>query len=99
VNDVNIDDKLIDYLADLSRLELSDEEKHLRSLDLQEILEYMEKLDEVDTEGLPEMVHPFEKVNTFRKDEVSNADDHERLLANAPDRRGEYFRVPRTVEE
>jgi aspartyl-tRNA(Asn)/glutamyl-tRNA(Gln) amidotransferase subunit C len=96
---MKIDDKLIDYLADLSRLELSSEEKIARSDDLRDILSYMEKLDELDTTGLPEMTHPFDKVNTFRKDEVLNADNHEKLLENAPGKRGDYFKVPRTVEE
>ncbi|MDR0853541.1 MAG: Asp-tRNA(Asn)/Glu-tRNA(Gln) amidotransferase subunit GatC [Clostridiales Family XIII bacterium] len=96
---MKIDDKLIDYLADLSRLELSDEEKAARAEDLRDILTYMEKLNEVDTEGLPEMTHPFEKVNTFRADEVLNSDNHEKLLENAPEKRGDYFKVPRTVDE
>ena len=51
-----------------------------------------------DTEGLPEMSHPFEAVNRFREDEVRNSDDRENLLSNAPERKGSYFKVFKTVE-
>ena len=96
---MKIDDRLIEYLADLSRLELGAEEKAARKKDLEDILAYMEKLNEIDTQGQPEMTHPFDQVNRFREDEVVNDDRTELLLANAPDRKGSYFRVPRTVEE
>jgi len=96
---MRIDDRSIEYLAELARLKLDDEEKEARKKDLADILEYMEKLNELDTEGLPEMTHPFAQVNCFRDDTVTNGDETETLLANAPDRKGSYFRVPRTVEE
>ncbi|GHU67573.1 aspartyl/glutamyl-tRNA(Asn/Gln) amidotransferase subunit C [Clostridia bacterium] len=96
---MKIDDRLIEYLADLSRLELGPEEKDARKKDLEDILSYMEKLNELDTQGLPEMTHPFDKANRFREDEILNGDRTEELLSNAPDRKGAYFRVPRTVEE
>lgn len=96
---MKIDDRLIEYVADLSCLELAPEEKAARKKDLEDILAYMEKLGELDTDGLAEMTHPFDSANRFRPDEVTNGDRTEELLANAPDRRGSYFRVPRTVEE
>jgi len=96
---MRIDDRLIEYLADLSRLELNPEEKEARKKDLADILLYMEKLNELDTEGRPEMTHPFDRVNCFREDTAPKNGDTEQLLANAPDRKDSYFRVPRTVEE
>ena len=96
---MKIDDKIIEYLADLSKLELNPEEKEARKNDLADILTYMEKLNELDTEGLPEMTHPFENVNRFREDLITNEDRREDLLANAPDKKDSYFKVPRTVEE
>jgi aspartyl-tRNA(Asn)/glutamyl-tRNA(Gln) amidotransferase subunit C len=96
---MKIDDKLIDYLAELSRLELSDGEKSARRDDLSDILDYMEKLNELDTEGLPEMTHPFPAVNRFRDDVVTNGDRHSEMLANAPGIKGDYFKVFKTVEE
>ncbi|MDR3305734.1 MAG: Asp-tRNA(Asn)/Glu-tRNA(Gln) amidotransferase subunit GatC [Clostridiales Family XIII bacterium] len=96
---MKIDDKLIEYLAELSRLELAPEEKEARKKDLADILDYMERLNGIDTAGLPEMTHPFESGNRLREDRITNGDRRESLLENAPDRKGAYFRVPRTIEE
>ncbi|MDR1815358.1 MAG: Asp-tRNA(Asn)/Glu-tRNA(Gln) amidotransferase subunit GatC [Clostridiales Family XIII bacterium] len=96
---MKIDSHLIEYLADLSRLELSGAEKERLRGDLEDILAYVEKLGELDTAGLPEMTHPFEAANRFREDEVTNGDRTEALLAGAPDKSAPYFKVPRTVEE
>ena len=95
---MQITDDLIGYLVELSRLYLSEEEKKSMGSDLSDILNYVDKLSEVDTSGMPEMSHPFEDVNCFREDEVVNGDDREALLANAPDSRGSYFKVFKTVE-
>ena len=95
---MQITDDLIEYLGELSRLYLSDEEKKSMGSDLSDILNYVDKLGEVDTAGMPEMSHPFEDVNCFREDEVVNGDDRERLLSNAPESRGSYFKVFKTVE-
>ena len=96
---MKIDDKIIEYLADLSRLELNPEEKEARKKDLADILTYMGKLDELDTTDLPEMTHPFDSVNRFREDEITNGDRRDEMLSNAPDKKDSYFKVPRTVEE
>ena len=67
---MQITDELIGYIGDLSRLYLSDEEKERAKKDLSDVLDYTEKLNELDTEGLPEMSHPFEAVNRFREVEA-----------------------------
>lgn len=95
---MQINEDLIGYLGNLSRLYLSDDEKKSMESDLTDILNYVDKLSELDTAGMPEMSHPFEDVNSFREDEVVNHDDRERLLANAPEKRGSYFKVFKTVE-
>ena len=95
---MQITDELIGYIGDLSRLYLSDEEKERAKKDLSDVLDYTEKHTEPDTEGLPEMSHPFEAVNRFREAEVRNSDDRENLLSNAPERKGSYFKVFKTVE-
>ncbi|MDR2162398.1 MAG: Asp-tRNA(Asn)/Glu-tRNA(Gln) amidotransferase subunit GatC [Clostridiales Family XIII bacterium] len=96
---MKIDDDLIEYLAELSRLELSADEKGPLAGDLTDILGYVGKLNELDTDGVREMTHPFEAVNHFREDVVTNGDHREDMLAGAPDRKGDYFRVFKTVEE
>ena len=96
---MKIDDKLIEYLAELSRLDLSDEEKEARKSDLNDILAYMDKLSELNTDDAPEMTHPFEAANRFREDTVTNEDRREAILSNAPETKGDYFKVFKTVEE
>lgn len=96
---MKITDELIDYISELSRLELSHEEKEGRKKDLTDILDYMDKLSELDTEGVAEMSHPFNEVNRFREDVVTNEDRREEMLANAPDKKGDFFKVFKTVEE
>jgi aspartyl-tRNA(Asn)/glutamyl-tRNA(Gln) amidotransferase subunit C len=95
---MKITDDLIDYIGELSRLELSAEEKEARKRDLTDILNYMDKLNEINTDGLPEMTHPFDAVNRFRDDELKNGDRRAEMLQNAPDRKGDYFKVFKTVE-
>jgi len=93
-----IDDKLIGYLEDLSCLTLSDAEKERLSGDLGKILNYMERLSELDTDGVPERSHPFDNVNVFRDDIARTSFDRELILKNAPDRNNEMFIAPKTVE-
>lgn len=95
---MKIDDKLIRYLEDLSRLALTDEEKEQAKTDLAGIIGYMAKLGELDTEGLPALSHPFNAVNRFREDEVTQSYERGQILANAPVRTDEYFKAPKTVE-
>ena len=95
---MNITDELIGYISDLSRLYLSDEEKEKAKGDLSDVLSYIDKLNELDTKGMPEMSHPFEAVNCFREDVVTNSDDRENLLANAPESKGSYYKVFKTEE-
>jgi aspartyl-tRNA(Asn)/glutamyl-tRNA(Gln) amidotransferase subunit C len=96
---MKINRELIDYLGELSRIELTPEEKTAREKDLSEIVDYMGKLDELNTKGVPEMAHPFEENNRFREDVVSNSDRREEMLANAPEKYGDFFKIFATVEE
>ena len=96
---MNITDELIEYIGELSRLELSEEEKEGRKKDLTDILNYMDKLNELDTKGVDEMTHPFHDTNRFREDIVTNQDRREDMLRNAPDKKGDFFKVFKTVEE
>lgn len=96
---MKITDELIEYLGELSRLEIGDDEKEARKKDLSDVLSYMEKLNELDTEGVEELIHPFEKTNRFREDVVTNEDRREEMLANAPESKGDFFKVFKTVED
>ena len=95
---MRIDDKLIDYLEDLANLTLSAEEKQRISGDLQEIILYMHRLSDLDTDGVPERSHPFDHVNAFRDDEAGMSFDRELILKNAPDKGDGMFISPKAVE-
>jgi aspartyl-tRNA(Asn)/glutamyl-tRNA(Gln) amidotransferase subunit C len=95
---MKIDDDLITYLGELSRLELGAAERGSLGHDLEEILGYVDKLNELDTTGAPEMTHPFDMTNRFRDDVVTNGDRRDEMLANAPERKGDYFKVFKTYD-
>ncbi|MCM1569567.1 MAG: Asp-tRNA(Asn)/Glu-tRNA(Gln) amidotransferase subunit GatC [Roseburia sp.] len=93
-----IDDKTIDYVGILAKLELADEEKEQAKKDMGSMLDYIDKLNELDTTGVEPMSHVFPVQNVFREDVVVNGDDRENILRNAPGSKDGMFRVPRTVE-
>jgi len=95
---MQIDDKLLSYLEDLSCLTLSNNEKIKLTHDLQEILDYMARLGEIDTNNIVERSHPFDNVNIFRDDEVRSSFDRALILQNAPVRNDQMFIAPKTVE-
>ena len=88
----------IDHVALLARLELDDETSEQMRIQLGRVLEYVEKLGELDTDGVEPMSHPGELVNVFRPDETKPSLGREDVLANAPDHGKGCFRVPRVIE-
>ena len=88
----------VDYIAHLARLSLSEEERQCFTDQLNVILDYMDKLNEVDTEGVEPTSHVLDIVNVFRDDEVQPSLSTEDLLANAPEIVNQYVVVPRAVE-
>ena len=95
---MEIDDKLIAYLEELSCLTLANDEKIRLTGDLDKILNGMARLNELDTTGVPERSHPFDHVNAFREDDVQISFKRELILQNAPDRNAAMFIAPKTVE-
>lgn len=93
-----ISDETIDYVGILAKLELSDEEKEKAKKDMGEMLDYIDKLNELDTSSVEPMSHVFPVHNVFREDVVTNGDDRENILKNAPEHNEESFIVPKTFE-
>ena len=93
-----IDDETIEYVGILAKLELSGEEKEQAKADMGRMLDYIDKLNELDTEGVEPMTHRFPLTNVFREDEVTNTDNLDKILKNAPGEKEGMFKVPRTVE-
>ena len=97
---MKIDDRLIEQLAETAAIELDPGEVIAQRIELEQMAAFVsEKYDEMDTEGMPEMVLPFAIECPLREDAVTNGDMTEELISGAPDRKGPYIRVPRTVEE
>ncbi len=86
------------YVANLARLELTDEEKTTFQSQLETIVQYVEKISAVDVEGVEPMMHGRPLVNAFREDVVKPSLDREVALANAPAKVGDEFLLPKIVE-
>ncbi|MDD3294113.1 MAG: Asp-tRNA(Asn)/Glu-tRNA(Gln) amidotransferase subunit GatC [Geobacteraceae bacterium] len=88
----------VEHVARLARLELTGEEKELFTGQLDDILAYVDKLNELDTEGIVPTAHAVHMENAFREDVEEPSIGVENALANAPDRSGSFFRVPKVIE-
>jgi aspartyl-tRNA(Asn)/glutamyl-tRNA(Gln) amidotransferase subunit C len=88
----------VEYVAKLARLDVTNQEKEKFTAQLNDILLYIDKLNELDTTGVASMSHAIAVTNAFREDKVSESLGTERALANAPDTRGEFFRVPKVID-
>ncbi len=95
---MTITDETIDYVGILAKLELSDEEKEQAKADMSRMLDYVGKLNELDTEGVEPMSHTFDVHNVFREDEVTNGDDRDNMIKNAPEQRNGCYVVPKTFD-
>lgn len=93
-----ISDETIEYVGILAKLELSDEEKEQAKKDMANMLDYIDTLNELDTSGIEPMSHVFPVNNVFREDVVTNGDDREEILANAPEAKEGAFVVPKTFD-
>ena len=93
-----ISDETIEYVGILAKLELADEEKEQAKKDMANMLDYIDTLNELDTSGVEPMSHVFPVNNVFREDVVTNGDDREEILANAPEAKEGAFVVPKTFD-
>ena len=96
--DKKIDKELVRKVAKLSRLELSDAEVEEFSSQLSSIVGYVEKMNELDTEGVEPLAHCLAVSNVFREDVVKESCGVEKAVSNAPERDGEFFKVPKILE-
>ena len=94
-----IDRKDVEHVARLARLALTDAELERMREQLNGILAYIEKLNELDTRNVEPTSHAVPLVNVMRDDAPGPCLPREEALAKAPDRAGEFFRVPRIIED
>lgn len=91
--------KDVEHVAKLARLEFSEEEKQTFTRQLNQILEFIEKLNELDTTNVEPLSHVIELTNVFREDKVRPSSPVEEALKNAPSRTEKFFKVPKVIGE
>ena len=94
--EVNIE--LIDKLAHLSRLQFNDSEKQQVQADLQRMIQFVEKLNELDTTGVAPLLHMSDGINVLRDDKVEGSITRAEALQNAPQQDGVFFKVPKVIK-
>ena len=95
---MQVDDALVEKLANLSKLEFDAAGKEAIKKDLTRILSFMEKLNELDTDGVEPLIYVNEEVNVFREDVVHQPISKEEALKNAPLKNADYIKVPKFVK-
>ena len=96
---MDINDALINKLAHLSRLEFAEEEKQEIKNDLEKMIGFIDKLNELDTTGVEPLLHMSENVNIFREDKVSGSISKEDVFKNAPLHDEQFFKVPKVIKK
>ena len=94
-----ISDDTMEYVGILAKLELSPEEAEAAKKDMEDMLDYIDLLNELDTTGIEPMSHVFPIENVFREDVVTNGDGSADTLKNAPEQKDGGFKVPKTIGE
>jgi aspartyl-tRNA(Asn)/glutamyl-tRNA(Gln) amidotransferase subunit C len=94
---MSITKKQVEHVCLLARLKLKDQEKEEFTHQLNNILNYVAKINELDTENIPPTSHPLALTNVMREDEVQNSLPIAEVLANAPDKEKDQFKVPKVI--
>ena len=96
---MEVTDALVDKLAHLSRLEFDATAKESIKNDLQRMISFVEKLDELDLTGTEPLLHMSENVNILRNDEVKGSVSREEALKSAPEHDDKFFKVPKVIKK
>jgi len=96
---MQVDNKLVGHLAHLSRLNVAPEKMDKLVADMQDLVGFVEKLNELDTTGTEPLKHMGDTYNVLRKDEVNGSISREAALKNAPDADGTFFKVPKVIRK
>ena len=96
---MKITEELIDHIAHLSRLEFQGEDKVASQKDMERMIEFVDKLSEVDTANVEPLIFMSEEINRVREDEPKVTVSHEEALRNAPKKDSDYFRIPKVLDK
>ena len=94
-----IDDKTVDHIAQLAKLTFSPDEKEQIKRDLGRIINFVDKLNEVDTEGVEPLIYMNEHEDNLRDDIVDNVVSQQEALSNAPLKDSDYIKVPKVLKK
>lgn len=96
---MKVDKETVDKIAHLARLEFEDTAKDDIVNDMNNMLAFVEKLNEVDTSDVEPLIYMSDEVNVLRKDEVKQVITQDQGLKNAPEKDSDYFKVPKIIEK
>ncbi len=96
---MKIDNKRIEELAHLARLEFDESQKKTIKADLEKIINFCDKLKEVDTDAVEPLIYVGRENNVLRQDIIQNPLDKDQALKNAPSRDSDYFKVPKVIKK
>ena len=95
---MNINKNVISKLARLSKLKFNEDEMKLISNDLSKMLDFINQLQDLDTEGTDPLIHVNEEINNWREDQVQGMISQEEALSNSPVKDGTYFKLPKVLD-
>jgi aspartyl-tRNA(Asn)/glutamyl-tRNA(Gln) amidotransferase subunit C len=96
---MEVNDKLVDKVAHLARLKFDDSEKESIKKDLQNMIAFADKLNELNLDGAEPMIHMSDEVNVLRDDVVKGSVSREDALKNAPEHDDKFFKVPKVIKK
>ena len=96
---MEVNDELVDKLANLARLQFDDTEKSGIKNDLQRMIQFVEKLNELDTTGVSPLLHMSDNINALREDEIKGSISREEGLKNAVMKDNQFFKVPKVIKK
>lgn len=96
---MEVNEQLVNDLANLARLRFNEEEKAVIKKDLQQMIQFVDKLKELDVSGVEPLLHMSDNINRLREDVVQGSVSREEGLKNAPKHTDEYFRVPKVINK
>jgi aspartyl-tRNA(Asn)/glutamyl-tRNA(Gln) amidotransferase subunit C len=96
---MEVNNELVSNIASLARLEFEEHEKEEIKVDMQKMISFIEKLNELDTTGVEPLLHMSDNVNVLREDEVKESITREEALLNAPIHDEQFFKVPKVIKK
>ena len=96
---MKINEEIVEHIAHLSRLDFVGEEKNAIKSDLEKIIDFMGKLNELNTENVEPLIFMSNEINRLREDNAVASVSHEDALKNAPKKDSDYFRIPKVLDK